>query len=141
LYCCDGGACATERLRAGEAPELLLFEVPGSAHAGRFGLHSVSESATREPEPVLPSARSKLLVSRRVSVAGGLAGSAVCVPLGRELSLRAEPNAKFSDEALELVLFHMLTPQGLTGRSESLLLSAMPPRLLMLRARTPVWRN
>jgi hypothetical protein len=60
-YCCDGCAWAMDRFRAGDTAELLawgMFDVPLSAQEGRLGLHSVSESATREPEPVLPSARS-----------------------------------------------------------------------------------
>lgn len=65
---------------------------------------------------------------------------AVCIPRGRELSLRAEPKAKPSDEVL-VVVFQMLLPQGEAcwacwGRSTSLLLSAMPPRVLMVRVRT-----
>lgn len=75
-YCCDGWACAMERFRAGETPELLTWGmVPDvlSPHAGRVGRHSVSESATREPEPVLPSGTSaeapaSVLFSVRVSV-------------------------------------------------------------------------
>jgi hypothetical protein len=58
---CDGCVCTTDRLRAGDTPELWMWElldVPASTHEGRLGLHSVSESATREPEPVLPSVRS-----------------------------------------------------------------------------------
>jgi hypothetical protein len=35
-----------------------MLEELFSAHDGRVGRHSVSESATKEPEPVLPSARS-----------------------------------------------------------------------------------
>ena len=60
-YGCEGAACAMDRLRAGDTPELLmcvLLAAPDSTHEGRVGRHSVSESATREPEPVLPSARS-----------------------------------------------------------------------------------
>jgi hypothetical protein len=78
---------------------------------------------------------------------------ATCVPLGRELSLRADPKPKPSDEVL--VVFHMLLPHGdaceaCAGRSTSPLLSAMPPRLLMVRVRPleaasrhtrGVWRN
>jgi hypothetical protein len=58
--CCEGCTGAIDRLRAGDTPELLTwgaFALPLSTHE-RLGLHSVSESATREPEPVLPSARS-----------------------------------------------------------------------------------
>jgi hypothetical protein len=60
-YCCDDCGWAMDRFRAGDTPELLtcgMLEAPLSAHDGRLGLHSVSESATREPEPVLPPVRS-----------------------------------------------------------------------------------
>ena len=60
-YCCDVGACTTDRFRAGDTPELLAWgtlELLFSAQEGRVGRHSVSESATREPEPVFPSGRS-----------------------------------------------------------------------------------
>jgi hypothetical protein len=133
-----------DRLRAGDTPELLtwaLLAAPTSAHEGRLGRHSVSESATSEPEPVLPSVRSKLPLSARVSASAAWSrapGYAVCVPRGRELSLRAEPKPKLRDDVL--VVFHMLLPHGeaceaCAARSGSLLLSAMPPRVLMLRAR------
>lgn len=68
--------------------------------------------------------------------------AAADVPRGRELSLFVLPNAKPSEEEV-LVEFHMLFPHGddaweeCDGRSLSPLPSAMPPRLAMLRARTP----
>jgi len=58
VYCCTACGCARERFRAGETPELRacgMLEELLSAHEGRLGRHSVSESATREPDPVLPS--------------------------------------------------------------------------------------
>jgi hypothetical protein len=82
------------------------------------------------------------------------AAGATCVPLGRELSRRVDPKPK-PPRGVVLVVFHMLLPQGdacegWAGRSASLLLSAMPPRLLMVRVRPlqaaarytrGVWRN
>lgn len=77
-YCCAGCACAIDRLRAGEAPELrtwgMLPELL-SPQAGRLGLHSVSELATREPEPVLPSGRSEAAPASVLFSVGVLATS------------------------------------------------------------------
>ena len=77
-YCCDVGTCAMERFRDGDTPELLacgMLPADGfSPQAGRvLGLHSVSEFATREPEPDLASPRSadapaRALLSVYVSV-------------------------------------------------------------------------
>lgn len=72
-----------------------------------LGLHSVSELATREPEPVLPSAMVALsayvsVVSRAFAqwpVQGG-------IPRGREVSLAAEPKGKEPIGAFQMLLPH-----------------------------------
>lgn len=59
----SGCACAIERFRGGDARELAACGVvpaEASPQAGRAALHSVSESATSEPEPVLRSGLSAL---------------------------------------------------------------------------------
>lgn len=72
----SGCACAIERFRGGDARELAACGVvpaEASPQAGRAALHSVSESATSEPEPVLRSGLSALapasvLLSRCLAV-------------------------------------------------------------------------
>lgn len=114
VYCCDGCACAMDRFRAGDTPELLTWGMlpdEASPHAGRLGLHSVSELATREPEPVLPSGRSAVAPARAL------------FSLGRELSRAVEPKPKPMG-----LLFHMFFPHGdeCEERSVSAPLSEIP---------------
>ena len=133
--CCDVGGCAMERFRAGDTPELLacgMFPADGfSPQVGRaLGLHSVSELATREPEPDLASLRSavapaRALFSACVSVVPKYFPAALGgIPRGRELSLTAEMNEYEPMGAA----FHMLFPQGdeWDERSGSVPFSEMP---------------
>lgn len=101
-YCWDDCACATDLFRAGETPELRtwgMLLVGLSPHGVRLIFQlSVSDDATREPDPVLPSIRSDgapmyVLFSR-----------------GRELSLAFE--AKPVPRVLLFQMLPILLPQG-----------------------------
>jgi hypothetical protein len=111
-----------------------------------LGLHSVSELATREPEPVLPSARfdgvpTRAALSAHVSVVSTMAAAAAMrggIPRERELSLpgAVELKAKALMEEGPFWTFQMLLPHGCDERSESAPLSerALP------KSRDRVWR-
>lgn len=94
-----------------------------SPQAGRaVGLHSVSELARREPEPVLPSTKSAEAPFSGRGSALHLSKFNSGIPRGRELSLPAEPSP---NEPMEL--FQIVFPHGdACERSASVPLSEMP---------------